>query len=329
MADAALASGAPELALRVADLVLANSPESAPALTARGDALYAMGRRDAAGAAYREAVALDPRATAAQLGLGRTLAASDPKAAEIAFLRVLALEPENLTALNDLGVVRDVQGRSAQAQEAYRLALEVSPESAEVRINLGRSLAIEGRKPQAVSVLRDVAGNPDAARIWRRDLMAALDLAGDGAWAGQALADDALQTRRVLAAASTPEPATVAPANVPPTPSPVDRGKEAARRTLTFPVNASEAEITAVLPQIRHPARSQLRCFGSRCRGPVAVPVRAVATAASRGAAGPIGCGTDRCGPWRRLCPSRFAPLQVRRGIRMATTQEAPVAIAG
>jgi hypothetical protein len=56
VADAAMASGAPDLALRVADMVLAKQPDSAAALTARGDALYAMNQVELAGQAYRAAV---------------------------------------------------------------------------------------------------------------------------------------------------------------------------------------------------------------------------------------------------------------------------------
>lgn len=260
VADAAMASGAPDLALRVADLVLAQQPATAPALIARGDALYAMGRPGAAGVAYRSAIALDSTAAAAQLGLGRTLIAADPKAAEVAFLRVLALEPENLAALNDLGVARDLQGRYAAAQQAYRLALQLSPASADVRINLGRSLALANRKPEATSVLREVAEDPTAGRTWRRNLMAALEMAGDGAWARQALADEALEARQALAGASnsrqlpaTPEPAAVALANAHPAAHTTDHQKEISsesrtQRMLTFPIDASPAGLAADVP---------------------------------------------------------------------------------
>jgi tetratricopeptide (TPR) repeat protein len=68
-----LASGAPDVALRVADITLAKHPKDVAALIAKGDALYAMGDTEAAKAAYRSAIALDPGAADAQLGLGRTL----------------------------------------------------------------------------------------------------------------------------------------------------------------------------------------------------------------------------------------------------------------
>ena len=81
VANAALASGAPDVALRVADMNLAEHPKDVAALIAKGDALYAMGQTEAASSAYRSAIALDPGAAAAQLGLGRTLVGSDPAGA--------------------------------------------------------------------------------------------------------------------------------------------------------------------------------------------------------------------------------------------------------
>ena len=153
VADAALASGAPEVALRVADLTLAREPRNLRALIARGDALYAMGEREMARAAYRTAVATDPTAVAAQLGLGRTLVQLDPGAAEAAFLAAIAKEPNNIAALSNLGIARDLQGHHADAQDAYRQALVVAPEATDVKVNLGLSLALSGNKDKAVGVL--------------------------------------------------------------------------------------------------------------------------------------------------------------------------------
>jgi Flp pilus assembly protein TadD len=184
VAEAALTSGAPDVALHVADMILAKNPKDAAALTTRGDALYALGQRGKAGDAYRAAVAVDTTSVGAQIGLGRTLASSDPAEAEKLFLAALALEPDNLIALNNLGVVRDLQGRNDEAQAAYRQALDLAPGSSEVQINLGLSLAVSGRKAEAVQVLRPVAAAmPAAGQTLNRQLVAALDIAGDGAWA--------------------------------------------------------------------------------------------------------------------------------------------------
>src|SRR5258707_186052 len=174
VASAALASGAPDVALRVADITLAEHPKDVQALIAKGDALYAMGETEAAKAAYRSAIALDPDAAEAQLGLGRTLIKSDPAGAESAFLAALRTNATSVIVLNNLGVARDLEGRNTEAQEAYHLALELSPNSDDVKINLGRSLAAAGHNADAVAVLHQVAADPQAAQQWHNPLVAAL-----------------------------------------------------------------------------------------------------------------------------------------------------------
>jgi Tfp pilus assembly protein PilF len=195
VADAALAAGAPEVALRVADLTLEREPRSLPALIAKGDALYALGEREMARAAYRTAVAINPAAVAAELGLGRTLVQSDPGAAEAAFLAAIAEEPYNVAALSNLGIARDLQGRHSDAQDAYRRALEVAPATSDVKVNLGLSLALSGAKDEAVRVLRDAAADPGAAQDRRKELVGALVLAGDDVEARRVLSGGPAQPR--------------------------------------------------------------------------------------------------------------------------------------
>jgi Flp pilus assembly protein TadD len=220
VASAALASGAPDVALRVADITLAKQPKDVAALIAKGDALYDMGETEVAKAAYRSAIALDPNAAAAQLGLGRTLVKSDPIGAELAFLAALRTDATSVTALNDLGVARDLEGHYSQAQEAYHLALALSPNSDDIKINLGRSLAAAGHSADAVTVLRQVAANPQAVQQWHDQLVAALTLAGDDAWAQHALGNDPYrpaapaQQGPSLAALDSSRPSTASPVTV-------------------------------------------------------------------------------------------------------------------
>jgi Flp pilus assembly protein TadD len=206
VADAALAAGAPEVAVRVADLTLEGDPHNAPALVAKGDGLYAMGQRGEARAAYRQAVAADPKLASAQLGLGRTLVQADPAAAETAFLAAIAAQPDNGAALNNLGISRDLLGRHAEAQEAYRQALAIAPGAADVKLNLGLSLALTGDKGAAVEVLREAAAVPGAVQERGKELAAALALAGEDA--------DAHQVRSVGAAQTAP--GNMASADMPP-----------------------------------------------------------------------------------------------------------------
>ncbi|HSZ94565.1 MAG TPA: tetratricopeptide repeat protein [Acetobacteraceae bacterium] len=179
VADAALAGGAPEVAVRVADLTLERDPHNTRALVTKGDALYALGQRDEARAAYRQAVAIEPKLASAQLGLGRTLVQTDPAAAETAFLAALAALPDDSAALNDLGIARDLLGRHAEAQDAYRQALAITPQATDVKMNLGLSLALTGDRDAAVGVLREAAAVPATVQDRPKELAAALSLAGD------------------------------------------------------------------------------------------------------------------------------------------------------
>ncbi|HBK07945.1 MAG TPA: hypothetical protein DDZ81_19170 [Acetobacteraceae bacterium] len=162
VADVAMASGAPELALRLADLELERKPGSVAAMRARADALYAMSSLDEAEAAYRHLLQLNPDDTAARIGLGRTLLRSDPAGAEATFLAVLDRQPENQPALNDLGIARDLQGHHEDAQKAYRQALAVAPDDTGTRTNLEMSLGLSQDGMNAVPVKQAMATVPDA-----------------------------------------------------------------------------------------------------------------------------------------------------------------------
>jgi Flp pilus assembly protein TadD len=211
VADAALVGGAPEVALRIADLTLARNPRHAEALVAKGDALYAMGLREEARPAYRQAVDLDPKLGPAQVGLGRTLVQSDPTAAEAAFLAAVSARPDDSAALNDLGIARDLLGRHNEAQEAYRRALAIAPGAADVKVNLGLSLALTGDRAAAVEVLREAAAVPAVAQGRAKELAAALTLAGDDAGARQVLTTRSIQVPQQPLVASREEPVAVEP----------------------------------------------------------------------------------------------------------------------
>lgn len=174
VADAAMASGVPDMAFRVAQLVLDRRPNNVEAIVAKGNALYAMSIPDQARDAYRTAVALDANNVAAQIGLGRTLVRSDPHSAETHFLAALARRPDSVVALNNLGIARDLQGHHPEAQQAYRQALAIAPEMADVKTNLGLSLALAGQGNQAVQVLQPIGTASDATALKRADLAVAV-----------------------------------------------------------------------------------------------------------------------------------------------------------
>src|ERR1035437_5341806 len=200
VSDAALAAGEPEMALRVANLILERDPGNVQAMITRANALYAMGDLTGAGTAYRAATTSDPSSAIAWLGLGRVLLRSDPHAAALAFQTAVARAPDNAAGWNNLGIARDLENQHDEAQLAYRRSLALAPRVENVQVNLGLSLALSGHGPEAVALLRPLATRPGAPQIWRDDFEVARAAAGDAG------------------AFVPPSPALTATAEPPPTP---------------------------------------------------------------------------------------------------------------
>jgi Flp pilus assembly protein TadD len=178
VADAALRGGSPQVALQVASGVLARSPNNASALAIQGDALTMLGRHEAAIGSYEEALRADAISTRAKLGLGRLKLASDPAASERLFLEVLQREPRETTALNNLGIARDLQGHHAGAQSAYRQALGINPDFHAAQVNMALSLAMSGQGDRALPLIGPLASQPGATRKMRHDYAAVLAMSG-------------------------------------------------------------------------------------------------------------------------------------------------------
>jgi len=211
VANAALSAGLYDLALNVSNAILARYPRDAGALAAKGDALLGTGNAVGAEQVYQSLLAIDPNSVRGMTGLGRVQLQSDPARAEATFLRVLQRDPRNVVALNDLGVARDLQGRHADAQEAYRTALGVAPDNIEAKVNMGLSLALSGHAADAVGMLRPLAATPGAPDRIRNDLALAESLSGQPADTGRAFA-----ARTPANAPAGSGPARIAEAALPP-----------------------------------------------------------------------------------------------------------------
>jgi Flp pilus assembly protein TadD len=190
VADAAMASGAPAMALQVARDMLAKHPRDAGALVHEGDALAALERNDEAARVYERAVSLEPGNVPAHLGLGRVRLHADPAGAEALFRLVLAKDRLNAAALNDLGIALDLQGQHAAAQEMYTRALAAAPDMSAAQVNLGFSLALAGKSDRALGILRPIAVSASATPRIRQNFAVALVLAGRGEEARQILRTD-------------------------------------------------------------------------------------------------------------------------------------------
>jgi Flp pilus assembly protein TadD len=177
VADAAMANGAPQVALQICTDTVRREPANLAAQVCQGDAQVALGRRGEAEASFIRAQQLSPDAPGALMGLGRLRLATDALAAEGLFQRVLDHNPGNAAAWNDLGIARDLQGRHASAQDAYGRALGADPAMRAAEVNLALSMAMSGHAEEAVQRLRKLASDPNASPRLRDDLAAALAMA--------------------------------------------------------------------------------------------------------------------------------------------------------
>ena len=113
----------------------------------RGNALLAL-------SAAREATNLDPVSLKAVVGSGFHLYLSQQHEPEIEpLLRALDLEPEFAVAHWALGLAYDRLGRFEEAEAAHRAAVLHSGGSPTMESNLARSLALSGKRSEAVMLL--------------------------------------------------------------------------------------------------------------------------------------------------------------------------------
>ncbi len=190
VADAAIAGGDPEMALKVSQSVLATDPKNLDALYHEGQAYYAINRCMDAIAVYKVALTVDPQSSPAQLGIGRCLLKVNAAQAEAAFAAAVADDPGNAAALNDLGIARDLQGNHAGAVQPYQQALLIDPGNLATEVNIGMSLALSGNGNQALQYLGPLATSPQATPKIREDYAAALVAANRQDEAKQVLSVD-------------------------------------------------------------------------------------------------------------------------------------------
>jgi predicted O-linked N-acetylglucosamine transferase (SPINDLY family) len=156
-----------------------------------------MGKMDEAVAAYRQAVALDPRNAGAYCNLGAALRDNghfdeaivicrqaiglDPSCAEAhcnlgvalrdkgqldeaitAFHQAIALKPSYYDAHNNLGNALNDQGQLDEAEAAFRRAIALNPNVADAHNNLGNTLKNKGQLDEAIAAYRQaIALNPN------------------------------------------------------------------------------------------------------------------------------------------------------------------------
>ena len=119
------------------------------ALNALGIAYARAGRADDALNAFARVIAVDPRNVHAHENIGTVHLGGDMRAATAAFTRALELSPSSSRAHAGLGVVALDAGRRDEAIALWRRAVELDPRNFDALFNLATELLNAGRPAEA------------------------------------------------------------------------------------------------------------------------------------------------------------------------------------
>jgi Flp pilus assembly protein TadD len=189
--SAALAVGVPVYAETPADAlarnvrVLADSPKDFHALVGAGKAALDLGDAETAAGFFFRAEEISPASPIPKAGMGAALVMSgDPNAALTYFARAQQLGASAASLGVDRGLAYDLLGKHVVAQTDYRAAM-AGPDRDEARRRLALSLAIIGKKDDALATLAPLIARGDSGAARCRALV--LALAGDTEGAKQTL----------------------------------------------------------------------------------------------------------------------------------------------
>ncbi|WP_296951471.1 XrtA/PEP-CTERM system TPR-repeat protein PrsT [uncultured Massilia sp.] len=124
--------------------------KSAPLLALRGDALLATGKPDEAKQAYDQALALNPNAGEALLGLARhAMFSQDRDAADRYVLEAVAKDPKNPDVFMTRGTMLRLAGKSDEALAAFDEVLKLKPDHRSAHIEKAYVEISRGKYAQA------------------------------------------------------------------------------------------------------------------------------------------------------------------------------------
>lgn len=178
---AAAAAQTPGDALAGYMLTLGTNPKDFESLIGAGNAALDLGDTMAAAGFFGRAEEAWPQSPLPQAGMGAAMVAQgDAEGALVYFQRAEGLNGSVLTFAADRGLAYDLLGRHAEAQADYRLAL-MGTDRDEARRRLALSLAITGKKAEALQTLGPLMARGDAAAARCRALVLALSGDTEGA----------------------------------------------------------------------------------------------------------------------------------------------------
>ncbi len=163
LATVAEAQGQPDIALSMYAAAAANDPNNTMAQSRFAGALARSGNRAQAEQVLLAALERSPNDRGLMVQLGRMrLRNGQAGEALTLFDRVLASDSRSPEALDGRGVALDLMGRHPEAQDSYRRAQALAPNSIAIANNLGMSLLLDGRPDEARAVLEPLARRSDA-----------------------------------------------------------------------------------------------------------------------------------------------------------------------
>lgn len=161
--------------------VLATQPKNFQALIGAGKAALDLGDSQAAAGFYGRAEEVWPTSPMPQIGKGAALAQDGDAAIALTyFARAQQLGGSVLSFGLYRGLAYDLLGRNTEAQADYRAVMGGS-DGDEARRRMALSLAISGKKPEAIAMLGPLMAKGDAAGARVRALVLALTGDADGA----------------------------------------------------------------------------------------------------------------------------------------------------
>jgi tetratricopeptide (TPR) repeat protein len=160
--------------------VLGSSPRNFDALIGAGRAALALGDTQAAAGFFGRAEEVWPASPLPKAGMGAAMALSGEGSGALQyFARAVRLGATQSMIGADRGLAYDLLGQHAEAQADYRTAL-LGKDGDEARRRLALSLAITGKKSEALAMLSPLMARGDAAAGRTRAFVLALsgDVAG-------------------------------------------------------------------------------------------------------------------------------------------------------
>ena len=157
-----------DLSIQAYNKALAIKPDYAEAYNNMGVTLQEQGKLEMAIKAYNKALAIKPDYAEAYYNMGIALKEKGKLEAAIeAYNKALAIKPDYATAYSNMGIALQEQGKLEEAIEAYCKALASQPDYAEAYNNMGNALQEQGKLEEAIEAYnKALAIKPDYAEAY-------------------------------------------------------------------------------------------------------------------------------------------------------------------